>query len=74
MENSFKIPFLNTDIFNFSGYSLGLILLALLTMLVLFLRKKLKSYLGYRKKLIDFSEDYERKRQCKNDLRVNNNK
>jgi hypothetical protein len=68
MENSFKIP--NEGSLNLSGYSLGVVIFAILTMLIVFLRKKIKNYLNYRQKLIDYSEDYERKRLCRNDLRV----
>jgi hypothetical protein len=71
MESSINAPLKNLDLRSISGYSFAFIILAVLTMLVLFLRKKLKSYYNQRQRLIDMSESYERKRTCRNDLRVN---
>ncbi len=36
----------------------------------IFLKKKISSYLNHRKKLIELSEEYERKRNGRNDLKV----
>ena len=71
MESSINAPFKNLDFRSITGYSFAFVILAVLTMLVLFLRKKLKSYYNQRQRLIDMSESYERKRTCRNDLRVN---
>ena len=53
-----------------SSYSFFLILLILLVALAHFLRKKINSYLAKRKILIEKSEEYNRRRSCRNDLRV----
>jgi hypothetical protein len=66
--NSFKIPFL--DLSSMSGYSILLYVFVLLTMLTIFMKNKIKNYFSKREKLIKMSEDYERRRQCRNDLRV----
>lgn len=61
---------LNVNLYNISGYSLLITIFALLTLLVLFMRNRIKGYLSKRNKLIEMSEDYERRRNCRNDLRV----
>jgi hypothetical protein len=68
--NSFKIPFLEINISSLTGYSLLIIIFVVLTTFALFLRRKINNYINKRNKLISMSEDYERKRQCRNDLRV----
>lgn len=69
--SNFRLPFLNMNVSNLSGYSLLLTFLVLVVMVALFMRKKIKSYMNSRQKLINMSEDYERKRECRNSLRVN---
>jgi hypothetical protein len=70
MESSFDNSIFNFGVNSIPGYSFLLVVFTILTMLVLFLRKKIKSYMGHRQRMIDMAEDYERKRQCRNDLRV----
>ena len=60
----------NFNMYSLSGYSLLITIFALFTMLVLFMRNKLRTYFSKRNKLIEMSDDYERKRNCRNDLRV----
>lgn len=70
MDNlgSFKFPFdLNISL---SGYPFLLMIFVLLTMLTIFLKRKISNYMIKRGKLIEMSDNYERKRQCRNDLRV----
>jgi hypothetical protein len=57
--------------FNLPQYSLLLTLFVILTMLILYLRKKLKTYTNNRTMLKDMAEDYERKRKCRKSLKVN---
>jgi hypothetical protein len=71
MDSSFNIPILNLKTTTLTGYSLLITIFALLIMLVLFMRKKFKSYMAHRDKLIKMAEDYERKRECRSSLRVN---
>jgi hypothetical protein len=70
MESSFDKSIFNFGVNSIPGYSFLLVVFTILTMLVLFLRKKIKGYMGHRQRMIDMAEDYERKRQCRNDLRV----
>ncbi len=58
--------------FNLPQYSLLLTILVILTMLILYLRKKLKTYFNNRTKLKEMAEDYERKRKCRKSLKVHN--
>ncbi len=62
---------LNTFNFdNISSYSLLFGLFILFLMLAIYLKKKISNYMYKRQKLIDHSEDYERKRNSRNDLKV----
>jgi hypothetical protein len=68
--DSFSFSSININLHSLTGYSLLITVFSLLTILVLFLRKKINSFLSKRNKLIEMSEDYENKRLCRNDLRV----
>jgi hypothetical protein len=68
--NSINLPFIELDLAYISGYSFILTVFVLITMLLLFMKNKIKHYLLKREKLIKMSENYERKRECRNGLRV----
>ncbi len=70
--DSFSFSSLNINFNSLTGYALLVTVFAMLTLFVLFLRKKIKNFLSSRNKLIQLSEDYENKRLCRNDLRVKN--
>jgi hypothetical protein len=55
---------------NLPKYSVLITIFILLTMLILFLRKKLKSHMNNRHKLKEMAEDYERKRKSRKSLKV----
>ena len=55
---------------NIGSYGFYFAILILLLMLAIFLKKKISNYLYKRRKLIDHSEEYERKRNSRNDLKV----
>lgn len=65
-----SIPFFEINLTSLSGYSLLLTIFVVLTVFGLFMRKKIKNYMGKRDRLIKMADDYERRRQCRNDLRV----
>ncbi len=69
-KNNFSFPFTSVDVYSLSGYSLLMTFFVLFVMLVVFLRKKVKNYLQSRDKLINVYETYDRKRECRNTLRV----
>ncbi len=56
--------------FNLPKYSFLLTLFVILTMLILYLRKKLKTFMNNRSKLKEMAQDYERKRKCRKSLKV----
>lgn len=66
-DKDLGLSFFNIDI---GKYSVLLTVFVLLIMLVLFLRKKIRGYLNHRDKLVHMADDYERRRNCRNDLRV----
>ena len=68
--NSLKSPFFDISIYSISGYSVVLSLLVLFVMLVMFFRKKVNQYMNKRNKLHAVYEEYDRKRECRNGLRV----
>jgi hypothetical protein len=70
--DSFSFSSLNINLHSLTGYALLLTVFTMLTLFVLFLRKKIRNFLSSRNKLIQLSEDYENKRLCRNDLRVKN--
>lgn len=70
MDSNLGKGFLDFSQFNLPQYSLLLTIFVILTMLILFLRKKLKSYFNNRTKLKEMAEDYERKRKCRKSLKV----
>ena len=55
---------------NIGSYGFYFAILIFLLMLAIFLKKKISNYLYKRRKLIDHSEEYERKRNSRNDLKV----
>ncbi len=68
--NTNTLSFLEINLSNLSSYSFLLIVFVVLATLVVYLKRKMSSYLKKRNKLIEMSKDYERTRQCRNDLRV----
>lgn len=68
--NSLNLPFFNINYTSISGYSIILTLFVLFVILVMFFRKKVNNYLNKRKKLYEVYEEYDRKRECRNGLRV----
>jgi len=69
--NSLNLPFFDLGFYSITGYSMILSLFVLFVILVLFFRKKVNNYLNKRKKLYELYDEYERKRECRNGLRVN---
>lgn len=55
---------------NLGTYSFFFAILILILMLGIYLKKRISSYMYRRRKLIDSAEDYERKRNSRNDLKV----
>jgi hypothetical protein len=70
-SNNNSNDFLFFTDFDIPKYSFLLIVFTLLTMLILFLRKRLKQYTTHRTKLKDMAEEYERKRKSRKSLLVN---
>ncbi len=68
--NSLNFPFFDLNFQTISGYSVLLTLFVLLVILVMFFRRKVNNYLNKRKKLYEVYEEYDRKRECRNGLRV----
>ena len=66
-SNNFDFYFINIDI---SNYTYLFAILVFVTMLILFLRKRVKTFMNNRKKLKEMAEDYERKRKSRKSLRV----
>lgn len=63
---------LNTFNFdNLGTYSFLFAILILIVILGIYIKKKLSNFLYKRQKLIESAEDYERKRNSRNDLKVN---
>ena len=54
----------------FGTYSFLFAIFILILMLGIYLKKKISNYMYKRRKLIDSAEDYERKRNSRNDLKV----
>ena len=69
--NSLNSPFFDISVYSISGYSVALSLLVLIVMLVMFFRKKVSNYMNKRKKMYEVYDEYDRKRECRNGLRVN---
>jgi len=61
---------LNFNFDNFTSYTFLFALLILILMLVFYIKKKISQYMYKRQKLIESAEDYERKRNSRNDLKV----
>lgn len=62
---------LNTFNFdNISSYSFLFAILVLILVLGIYAKKKISNYMYRRQKLIESADDYERKRNSRNDLKV----
>ena len=75
MDKSEKDFIINNAIntFNFDNlgtYSFLFALLILIIMLGIYIKRKISNYMYKRKKLIESADDYERKRNSRNDLKV----
>lgn len=69
MEETFFTRMTNSD---FTIWIWVLTILTLSVLLIKYLRGKIKGYLDFNNKLKSMQEDYERKRKCRNDLKVRN--
>lgn len=61
---------LNFNFDNFTSYTFLFAIFILILMLLYYIKKKISQYMYKRQKLIDSAEDYERKRNSRNDLKV----
>ncbi len=67
MEETFFTRMTNSD---FTIWIWVLTIFTLSVFLIKYLRSKIKGYLDFNNKLKSMQEDYERKRKCRNDLKV----
>ena len=68
MEETFFTRLTNSD---FTIWIWILTIFTLTVLLIKYLRGKIKGYLDFNNKLKSMQEEYERKRKCRNDLKVN---
>lgn len=67
MEETFFTRLTNSD---FTIWIWILTIFTLTVLLIKYLRGKIKGYLDFNNKLKSMQEEYERKRKCRNDLKV----